>query len=152
MSTAMYQQQQHSASSVPSSSTHHPFLFSTTAPLADKPYHQYHKHFRAQSINTTDISYPESYERTPIFALPFPHPKWHVKAGSKEVYEEVMSPIWDEYDAEVGYVDSVGEVRESVEGNEDKSVRQVVGRGKRRLDDVCEMDGENVKRKRCRDE
>jgi hypothetical protein len=99
----------------------------------------------------TDISYPESYERTPIFALPFPHPKWHVKAGSKEVYE-VTSPIWEEYDAEVGYVDSVGEVRESVEGNEDKSLKQDVRRGKRRLDDVCEMDDENVKRKKCRDE
>jgi len=104
----------------------------------------------------TDITYPESYLRTPIYALPFPHPKWHVKVGTGEAYE-VTSPIWEEYDAEVGYVNSVGEVRTSIEsrvedeGDKANSVEKDTRRGKRRLDDVCEIGSENVKRKRFRD-
>jgi len=104
----------------------------------------------------TDIPYPESYLRTPIYALPFPHPKWHVKVGTGEAYE-VTSPIWEEYDAEVGYVNSVGEARESIEicegdeGDKENSVEKDTRRGKRGLDDIREMSSENVKRKRFRD-
>jgi hypothetical protein len=100
----------------------------------------------------TDISYPESYLRTPTYALPFPHPKWHVKTGTGEVYE-VTSPIWEEYDAEVGHVNSVGGVRESVEnckGDEGTSKEEDGARTKRRLDSIDEAGGENVKRKRFR--
>ena len=104
----------------------------------------------------TNIPYPESYLRTPIYALPFPHPKWHVKVGTGEAYE-VTSPIWEEYDAEMGYVNSVSKVRESIEsrvgdeGDKENSVEDDTRREKRRLDDICEMSSENVKKKRFRD-
>ncbi|KAG9190965.1 hypothetical protein G6011_09053 [Alternaria panax] len=102
-----------------------------------------------------DVSYPESYLRTPIYALPFPHPKWHVKAGTGKVYE-VTSPIWEEYDAEVGYVNSVGEVKESVEGCdgiksvEGKNEKESSRKTKRRLDSLDEADDEIFKRRRFR--
>ena len=61
--------------------------------------------------------------RTPVFMLPFPHPKWHVRPSTGEIYE-VTSPILEEYDPETGYIDSVGEVRESVEGGSGREERQ----------------------------
>ena len=69
----------------------------------------------------------------------------------------MISPIWEEYNAEVGYLGSVGEVRESVEGgeqvggDEDKSKKVDLGKGKRSLDNIDEVHNENVKRKRFRD-
>jgi hypothetical protein len=113
-----------------------------------------------------DICYPESYLRTPIYELSFPHPKWHVKLGTGEVYEGAC-PIVEEYDKEVG---SVGKVRESVEGGDgdiyEESVERVEQqnggregdaylerkshvREKRRLDDD-EESGEKGDRKRNR--
>lgn len=53
--------------------------------------------------------------RTPVTMLPFPHPKYHVRPSTGEIYE-VTSPILEEYDPETGYIDSVGELRESIEG------------------------------------
>ena len=116
----------------------------------------HYNHSRSQITHLTDIAYPESYHRTPIYALPFPHPKWHVKVGTGEAYE-VTSPIWEEYDAEVGYVNSVGEVRKSIESrvgdecDKENSVEKDTTRGKRRLDEICETSSENVKSKRFRD-
>jgi hypothetical protein len=107
-----------------------------------------------------DICYPESYLRTPVHELPFPHPKWHVKPVTGEVYE-VTSPMLEEYDPEIGCIDSVGEVRESVEHEEldEERVQQLSGWhgvdeererqtvGKRRLEDE-ERPGETKKRSR----
>jgi len=135
---------------------HQPHLSAMQPILHSNASAHHYNHSRSQITHLTDISYPESYLRTPIYALPFPHPKWHVKVGTGEAYE-VTSPIWEEYDAELGYVNSVGEVRESIEsrvgdeGDKENSVEKGTRRGKRRLDDISEMCCENVKRKRFRD-
>jgi hypothetical protein len=54
----------------------------------------------------------------------------------------------------VGYVGSVEEVRETVEGcpgkSTDEDQREESRKGKRRLDDIDEMGAENVKRGRYR--
>lgn len=69
----------------------------------------------------------------------------------------MISPIWEEYNAEVGYVGSVGEVREGVErgeqlgGDEDKSEKVDLRKGKRSLNNIDQVHNENVKRKRFRD-
>jgi len=142
----------------PSCSTHqHQSHLSAMQPIlfSNASTHQYN-HSRSQITHMTNIPYPESYLRTPIYALPFPHPKWHVKVGTGEAYE-VTSPIWEEYDAEMGYVNSVSKVRESIEsrvgdeGDKENSVEDDTRREKRRLDDICEMSSENVKKKRFRD-
>jgi len=57
----------------------------------------------------------------------------------------------------MGYVNSVSKVRESIEsrvgdeGDKENSVEDDTRREKRRLDDICEMSSENVKKKRFRD-
>jgi hypothetical protein len=142
------------------SASQHEFLLATTASQTlhsnvdtTTNFHHYN-HPSTQPMHMANILYPESYLRTPIYALPFPHPKWHVKPGTGEAYE-VISPIWEEYDAEVGYRGSVGSVRDSVEGgaqvgdDENKSETMEMKRGKRRLESISEEEvSENVKRKR----
>jgi hypothetical protein len=100
-----------------------------------------------------------------MYELPFLHPKWHVKPDTGEVYE-VTSQILEEYDLVIGYIDSVGEVRESIECDEvdERRVEQLSEgqngdtrgggqetnvREKRRLGDV-EKSGEGSARKRSR--
>lgn len=115
-----------------------------------------YNHPSSQPARMTDISYPESYLRTPIYALPFLHPKWHAKTDTREFYE-VTSPIWEEHDAEAGYVNSVEEVKESVEGCnnvesiEGKSQKDGWRKTKRSLDSIDGADDDDIKRKRFRD-
>lgn len=68
----------------------------------------------AKSIHTADICYPESFLRTPISLLQVPHPKWHARPSTGEIYEGT-TPIIEEHDLETGYMDSVGEIMESIE-------------------------------------
>jgi hypothetical protein len=53
-----------------------------------------------------------SYVRTPVTRLPFPHPKFHIRPSTGEIYE-VTSPIHEEYDPVTGYVDDVRGSRSS---------------------------------------
>lgn len=53
-------------------------------------------------------------------ALPFPHPKYHIHPHNKIF--ETISPILEEYDPVTGFIDSVGEIRQSVETEYDVDV------------------------------
>ncbi|KNG52490.1 hypothetical protein DDE82_006340 [Stemphylium lycopersici] len=84
-------------------------------------------------ISTIDSTYEESYVRTPLHALPFPHPKWGVNPHSGMAYEHVSLMVEAEYEEELEAVD----VRESIEGREDDT-----SSGKRRWDTDCEQGSE----------
>ncbi|PSN66106.1 hypothetical protein BS50DRAFT_406809 [Corynespora cassiicola Philippines] len=71
----------------------------------------------AKGLDTSNTPYQMSYSRTPIYELPFPHPKWHVRYSTGQIYE-VTSPILEEYDPMTGYIDTVEAVRESIEGKD----------------------------------
>ncbi|KAF1847060.1 uncharacterized protein K460DRAFT_52590 [Cucurbitaria berberidis CBS 394.84] len=112
------QQQQSTTQQEPSPPLSQKSLDRSASPAASPlfPTHHQRSQSAARSIHVADISYPESFMRTPVSMLPFPHPKWHVRPSTGEIYE-VTSPILEEYDPEIGYIDSVGEVRESIEGD-----------------------------------
>ncbi|KAF2873750.1 hypothetical protein BDV95DRAFT_605229 [Massariosphaeria phaeospora] len=69
----------------------------------------------AKGLDTTNTRFPVSSIRTPVTLLPFPHPKWHVHPQTRHIYE-VTSPILEEYDPVSGFIGSVGEIRQSMEG------------------------------------
>ncbi|CAO2655289.1 Nn.00g103530.m01.CDS01 [Neocucurbitaria sp. VM-36] len=108
----------------------------TTTTTSTPPTLPPHQRKRSQSstrslgIHVADISYPESFMRTPVAMLPFPHPKYHIRPSTGEIYE-VTSPILEEYDCEpeMGYIDSVGEVRESIENGGGGSIGGSSGSG-----------------------
>lgn len=85
-------------------------------------------HLSAKGKDTVNTPYRISYERTRAPDLPFPHPKFHIRPATGEIYE-VVSPILEEYDPISAYVDSVGPVMESVERLEGKSKTSDVSEG-----------------------
>jgi hypothetical protein len=68
--------------------------------------------------HVADISYPESYLRTPLPQFSSPYLTWHDKAATREVYK-VEVPILDEYDPDMGYLDNEETVLESIEGRDE---------------------------------
>ncbi|KAF2011490.1 hypothetical protein BU24DRAFT_486204 [Aaosphaeria arxii CBS 175.79] len=77
----------------------------------------------AKGIDTSNTQYRTSHIRTPPLSLPFPHPKYHIHPLTGVVYE-VTSPIFEEYDPRVGFVDSVGPILETVEECRDAEVEE----------------------------
>ncbi|KAF2113021.1 hypothetical protein BDV96DRAFT_149178 [Lophiotrema nucula] len=62
----------------------------------------------AKGLSPINTSFPLSYERTKIQELPFPHPKYHVRPSTGEIYE-TSSPILEGYDPVSGYIEDRGE-------------------------------------------
>jgi hypothetical protein len=71
----------------------------------------------SQGVDTTKTAYPVSDERTPVQELPFPHPKYHVRPSTGNIYE-TTSPILEEYDPITGYIDNVLPMMERFEVHE----------------------------------
>ncbi|KAF2658902.1 hypothetical protein K491DRAFT_713151 [Lophiostoma macrostomum CBS 122681] len=102
-----------------------------------------------KDIDTTSMAFNTSYERTPIPKIPFPHPKWHAKhTSSADVVARLREEVYEEYDAEMGFGESFGGVRESVEignGNRTESEDDVLReggeerRGERLVDMITRM-------------
>lgn len=82
--------------------------------------------YTSKILHVADISYPESYLRTPLPLLPFQQPKWL----SKPVDKEPTSPGLGAYELD----ESLGEILESIEGRDEgdfQEKRDVWGDGKR---------------------
>ncbi|USP81925.1 hypothetical protein yc1106_09199 [Curvularia clavata] len=73
-------------------------------PPPSKPHHSF----------PIDTKYPESALRTPLYALPFPHPKWGVDPRTGEAYEDTGLMI-------EALREDPGDVRESIEDVEEMS-------------------------------
>jgi len=121
------------APSTPPRQRDSPFPFSSPSRSPQQPFPSLL--YTPTILHVADISYPESYLRTPLPLLPFQQPKWL----SKPVGKEPTSPGLGAYELD----ESLGEILQSIEGRDEEDCqekRDVWGDGKREWDEWKEWE------------